>query len=137
MAWRLKHPLITLACNEDMTAADLVGPEGTFWQDGPLTLAVRHGAICYRDEVVEIRQDSMVVIHPLTDTRRPLPLEKKGEAVHAHPDFQLVGPINPERTSSNRRGSGFVRSTSIIRQLSTKRPLWPMKAARRSPCAST
>jgi nitric oxide reductase NorQ protein len=101
MAWRLKRPLITLACNEDMTAADLVGryllgPEGTFWQDGPLTLAVRHGGICYLDEVVEMRQDSMVVIHPLTDTRRLLPLDKKGETVRAHPDFQLVVSYNPD-----------------------------------------
>ncbi|WP_158905333.1 CbbQ/NirQ/NorQ/GpvN family protein [Burkholderia sp. L27(2015)] len=100
MAWRLKRPLITLACNEDMTAADLVGrfllgPEGTFWQDGPLTLAVRHGAICYLDEVVETRQDSIVVIHPLTDSRRLLPLDKKGETIKAHPDFQLVVSYNP------------------------------------------
>lgn len=100
MAWKLGKPLITLACNEDMTASDLVGrylldADGTRWQDGPLTLAVRYGAICYLDEVVEARQDTTVVIHPLTDARRMLPLEKKNELVHAHPDFQLVISYNP------------------------------------------
>jgi nitric oxide reductase NorQ protein len=100
MAWRLDRPLVTVACNEDMTASDLVGrflldASGTRWQDGPLALAARHGAICYLDEVVEARQDTTVVIHPLTDTRRVLPLEKKGELVHAHPDFQLVVSYNP------------------------------------------
>ena len=100
MAYKLGKPLITVACNEDMTASDLVGrflldPQGTRWQDGPLTLAARLGAICYLDEVVEARQDTTVVIHPLTDNRRVLPLEKKGELVQAHPDFQLVISYNP------------------------------------------
>ena len=100
MAWKLNKPLITVACNEDMTASDLVGrflldANGTRWQDGPLALAARHGAICYLDEVVEARQDTTVVIHPLTDNRRVLPLEKKGELVHAHSDFQLVISYNP------------------------------------------
>jgi nitric oxide reductase NorQ protein len=100
MAWRLGKPLVTIACHEDMTASDLVGrhlldASGTRWQDGPLTTAARHGAICYLDEVVEARQDTTVVIHPLTDARRVLPLEKKGELVHAHPDFQLVISYNP------------------------------------------
>ena len=100
MAWRLGKPLITVACNEDMTASDLVGrflldANGTRWQDGPLAIAARHGAICYLDEVVEARQDTTVVIHPLTDNRRVLPLEKTGELVHAHPDFQLVISYNP------------------------------------------
>ena len=100
MAWRLKVPLITAACHEDMTASDLVGrylldAEGTVWHDGPLTLAVRHGAICYLDEIVEARQDTTVVIHPLTDDRRILPLEKRNELVHAHPDFQLTISYNP------------------------------------------
>lgn len=100
MAWRLRKPLITVACNEDMTASDLVGrflldANGTVWQDGPLTLAARHGGICYLDEVVEARQDTTVVIHPLTDNRRVLPLEKKGEMVKAHPDFQVVISYNP------------------------------------------
>ena len=100
MAWKLGKPLVTIACHEDMTGSDLVGRHlldagGTQWQDGPLTLAVRHGAICYLDEIVEARQDTTVVIHPLTDARRVLPLEKKGELVHAHPDFQLVISYNP------------------------------------------
>src|SRR4029079_7847199 len=95
MAFRLKKPLITVACHEDMTASDLVGrflldSQGTVWHDGPLTLAVRHGAICYLDEIVEARQDTTVVIHPLTDDRRILPLEKKNESIASHPDFQLV-----------------------------------------------
>lgn len=100
MAWRLGKPLVTVACNEDMTAADLVGrflldADGTRWQDGPLALAARYGAICYLDEVVEARQDTTVVIHPLTDGRRVLPLEKKGELLRAHPDFHLVISYNP------------------------------------------
>lgn len=100
MAWKLKRPLITVACNEDMTASDLVGrylldATGTRWQDGPLTTAARIGAVCYLDEVVEARQDTTVVIHPLTDHRRNLPLDKKGELVTAHPDFQLVISYNP------------------------------------------
>jgi nitric oxide reductase NorQ protein len=100
MAWKLKRPLITVACNEDMTASDLIGrylldAHGTAWHDGPLTTAVRSGAICYLDEIVEARQDTTVVIHPLTDARRMLPLDKRGEVVHAHPDFQLVMSYNP------------------------------------------
>ncbi len=100
MAWNLDRPLITVACNEDMTASDLVGrylldANGTRWSDGPLTAAARMGAICYLDEIVEARQDTTVVIHPLTDHRRTLPLDKKGELVQAHPDFQLVISYNP------------------------------------------
>ena len=100
MAWRIGRPLVTVAAHEDMTAADLAGrfllaPEGTVWHDGPLTLAVRFGAICYLDEIVEARQDTTVVIHPLTDARRILPLEKKNELIPAHPDFALVISYNP------------------------------------------
>ena len=100
MAWRLGKPLITVACNEDMTASDLVGrylldSQGTRWVDGPLTQAARIGAICYLDEVVEARQDTTVVIHALTDHRRCLPIDKKSEVVQAHPDFQLVISYNP------------------------------------------
>lgn len=100
MAYKLGRPLITVACNEDMTASDLVGrflldKDGTKWQDGPLATAARMGAICYLDEVVEARQDTTVVIHPLTDHRRTLPLDKKGELIEAHPDFQLVISYNP------------------------------------------
>jgi nitric oxide reductase NorQ protein len=100
MAWNLQRPLITVAAHEDMTAADLVGryllaPGETVWNDGPLTLAARIGAICYIDEIVEARQDTTVVIHPLTDARRVLPLEKRNELVAAHADFQLVISYNP------------------------------------------
>jgi nitric oxide reductase NorQ protein len=100
LAWKLDRPLITVAAHEDMTAADLAGryllaPEGTVWHDGPLTVAVREGGICYLDEIVEARQDTTVLIHPLTDERRILPLEKCNEIVAAHPDFQLVISYNP------------------------------------------
>jgi len=100
MAWRLGRPLVTVSCHEDMTASDLVGrylldADGTVWHDGPLTLAVRSGAICYLDEIVEARQDTTVVIHSLTDDRRILPLEKKNEVLKAHPDFHLVISYNP------------------------------------------
>lgn len=100
MAWKLKIPLITVSCHEDMTASDLVGrylldAEGTVWHDGPLTLAVRYGAICYLDEIVEARQDTSVVIHSLTDDRRILSLEKKNEVIKAHRDFQVVVSYNP------------------------------------------
>ena len=100
MAWKLGKPLITVACNEDMTASDLVGrylleANGTRWLDGPLTVAAGIGAICYLDEIVEARQDTTVVIHPLTDHRRVLPIDKKGELLEAHPDFQLAISYNP------------------------------------------
>lgn len=120
MAWKLKRPLISVACNEDMTASDLVGrylldADGTRWLDGPLTTAARLGAICYLDEVVEARQDTTVVIHPLTDHRRTLPLDKKGELIEAHPDFQLVISYNPGyqslmkdlKQSTKQRFTGF------------------------------
>jgi len=101
MAWRLlgRHghamPLHTVACHEDLSATDLVGRyllqgEDTVWQDGPLTRAVRQGGICYLDEVVEARKDTTVVMHPLTDHRRQLPIDKTGERLTAHPDFLLV-----------------------------------------------
>ncbi|HKV39732.1 MAG TPA: CbbQ/NirQ/NorQ/GpvN family protein [Blastocatellia bacterium] len=100
MAWRLGRPLITVACHEDLSATDLVGRfllEGdeTVWHDGPLTIAVRHGAICYLDEVVEARKDTIVLIHPLTDDRRILPVEKRGSILHAPDDFMLVVSYNP------------------------------------------
>lgn len=100
MAWRLKRPLVTVACHEDLTASDLVGRyllkgEETVWADGPLTLAARTGAICYLDEIVEARKDTTVVIHPLTDDRRILPIEKKGEILEADPGFMLVISYNP------------------------------------------
>lgn len=100
MAWRLKRALVTVSCHEDLTSSDLVGRfllEGasTVWQDGPLTRAVKAGAICYLDEIVEARTDSTVVIHPLTDHRRQLSLEKKGVEIDAHEDFLLVISYNP------------------------------------------
>ncbi|HZI19628.1 MAG TPA: CbbQ/NirQ/NorQ/GpvN family protein [Pyrinomonadaceae bacterium] len=100
MAWRLNRPLITVACHEDLSATDLVGRfllegEETVWHDGPLAAAVRHGAICYLDEVVEARKDTVVIIHPLTDDRRRLPVEKRGTVLEAPPDFMLVVSYNP------------------------------------------
>lgn len=100
MAFRLKRPLITVACHEDLFASDLLGRfllkhDETVWTDGPLTRAVRSGAICYLDEIVEARKDTTVVIHPLTDDRRTLSIDKKGELLAAHPDFMLVISYNP------------------------------------------
>ncbi len=118
MAWRLSRPLtvvrrrskaeenghnlplVTIACHEDLTASDLVGrylleAEGTTWIDGPLTRAVKAGGICYLDEIVEARKDTTVLIHPLTDHRRILPVEKRGQVIEAHDDFLLVISYNP------------------------------------------
>ncbi|WP_317203633.1 CbbQ/NirQ/NorQ/GpvN family protein [Janthinobacterium sp.] len=100
MAHRLGRPLVTISCHDDLSASDLVGRflirhDGTAWQDGPLTRAVREGAICYLDEVVEARQDTVVVLHPLSDHRRMLPIDKTGETVMAAPGFQLVVSYNP------------------------------------------
>ena len=100
MAHRLGRPLITIACHEDLTASDLVGRyllkgEETVWVDGPLTLGVKHGAIVYLDEVVEARKDTTVIIHPLSDDRRFLPIEKKGQVIEAVEDFLLIISYNP------------------------------------------
>ena len=109
MAWRIyreasrveiDNPLITISCHEDLTATDLVGRyllqgDSTLWSDGPLTRAVRSGALCYLDEIVEARKDTTVLIHSLTDHRRILPIEKTGELVSAHPNFLLVISYNP------------------------------------------
>lgn len=100
MAWRLKRPLITVSCHDDLTASDLVGRflisgGETVWVDGPLARSVRNGAICYLDEVVEARKDTTVVIHPLADDRRVLPMEKVGEILEATPDFCLAISYNP------------------------------------------
>ncbi|MDC8757682.1 CbbQ/NirQ/NorQ/GpvN family protein [Janthinobacterium fluminis] len=100
MAWRLGRPLVTISCHDDLSASDLVGRflighAGTVWQDGPLTRAVREGALCYLDEVVEARQDTVVVLHPLSDHRRILPIDKTGETVAAAAGFQLVVSYNP------------------------------------------
>lgn len=100
MAWKLGRPLITVPCHDDLAASDLIGRfliqhDGTVWHDGPLTRAVREGAICYLDEVVEARQDTVVVLHALTDHRRILPIDKTGESVKAASGFQLVVSYNP------------------------------------------
>ena len=100
MAEKLGLPLYTVSCHDDLTAADLVGRHlikggGTYWQDGPLTQAVREGGICYLDEVVEARKDTTVVIHPLTDDRRILPIERTGETLSAPATFMLVVSYNP------------------------------------------
>jgi nitric oxide reductase NorQ protein len=100
MAYKLSRPLITVACHEDLTASDLVGRyllkgQDTVWMDGPLTLGVKHGAIVYLDEVVEARKDTTVIIHPLSDDRRVLPIEKKGQIVEAADEFMLVISYNP------------------------------------------
>jgi len=108
MTWRLYRetanqldvPLVTVSCHEDLTATDMVGRyllkgDETVWADGPLTSAVRSGAICYLDEIVEARKDTTVLIHSLTDHRRILPIDKTGELVDAHPEFLLVISYNP------------------------------------------
>lgn len=100
MAWRLKRPLITVSCHDDLTASDLVGRflvKGgeTVWVDGPLARSVRSGSICYLDEIVEARKDTMVVIHPLADDRRVLPIEKLGELIEANEQFCLAISYNP------------------------------------------
>ncbi|MDR1994975.1 CbbQ/NirQ/NorQ/GpvN family protein [Azonexus sp.] len=100
MAARLKLPLYTVACHDDLTAADLVGrhlisDQGTWWCDGPLTRAVRGGGICYLDEVVEARKDTTVVLHPLADDRRILPIDRTGETLEAPDNFMLVVSYNP------------------------------------------
>jgi len=100
LAWQLKRPLVTVACHDDLSTSDLVGRylvKGgeAVWIDGPLTMAVRAGAICYLDEIVEARKDTTVVIHPLADDRRALPIEKLGELIQAPPEFMLTISYNP------------------------------------------
>ncbi|RJR27789.1 MAG: CbbQ/NirQ/NorQ/GpvN family protein [Desulfobacteraceae bacterium] len=100
MAWKLNRPLVTVACHDDLTAADLVGRYhikggDTVWVDGPLTRAVRSGALCYLDEIVEARKDTTVIIHPLSDNRRVLPVEKLGKIIEAQPEFMLIISYNP------------------------------------------
>jgi nitric oxide reductase NorQ protein len=100
MAARLGLPLTTVACHDDLSAADLVGRHlitggETCWSDGPLTRSVRHGGICYLDEIVEARKDTTVVLHPLTDDRRILPIDRTGETLEAPDDFMLVVSYNP------------------------------------------
>ncbi|PIE57650.1 MAG: AAA family ATPase [Desulfobulbus propionicus] len=100
LAWKVQRPLITVSCHDDLSTSDLVGryliqSGEAVWNDGPLTLAVRKGALCYLDEIVEARKDTTVVIHPLADDRRELPVEKKGELLTAPDDFMLAVSYNP------------------------------------------
>lgn len=100
LAWKLKRPLVTVSCHDDLSTGDLVGrylvkDNQAVWQDGPLTLAVKAGAICYLDEIVEARKDTTVIIHPLTDDRRMLPVEKLGKLYEAPPEFMLAISYNP------------------------------------------
>jgi nitric oxide reductase NorQ protein len=113
-------PLITIACHEDLTSTDLVGKyllkgDETVWMDGPLTAAVKNGAICYLDEIVEARKDTTVIIHPLSDHRRLLPLDKKGHIVKAHDNFFLVMSYNPgyQSTAKNLKHSTRQRFIAI------------------------
>lgn len=100
MGQKLQREVYTVVCHDDLSVADLVGrhlinENGTFWQDGPLTKAVRNGGICYLDEIVEARKDTTVVLHSLADYRRILPIDRTGELIVAHPDFMLVVSYNP------------------------------------------
>jgi len=100
MGEKLNRKVYTVVCHDDLSAADLVGrhlidENGTYWQDGPLTKAVRNGGICYLDEIIEARKDTTVVLHSLADYRRVLPIDRTGEVIEAHPDFMLVVSYNP------------------------------------------
>ncbi len=100
MGEKLNRKVYTVVCHDDLSAADLVGrhlinEKGTYWQDGPLTKAVREGGICYLDEIIEARKDTTVVLHSLADYRRVLPIDRTGEVIEAHPDFMLVVSYNP------------------------------------------
>ncbi|QOY51235.1 CbbQ/NirQ/NorQ/GpvN family protein [Candidatus Sulfurimonas baltica] len=100
MGEKLNRKVYTVVCHDDLSAADLVGrhlidENGTYWQDGPLTKAVREGGICYLDEIIEARKDTTVVLHSLADYRRVLPIDRTGEMIEAHPDFMLVVSYNP------------------------------------------
>ncbi len=100
MGEKLNRKVYTVVCHDDLSAADLVGrhlidENGTYWQDGPLTKAVRDGGICYLDEIIEARKDTTVVLHSLADYRRVLPIDRTGEVIEAHPDFMLVVSYNP------------------------------------------
>jgi len=100
MGEKLGRDVYTVVCHDDLSAADLVGrhlinEKGTYWQDGPLTKAVREGGICYLDEIIEARKDTTVVLHSLADYRRILPIDRTGEVIEAHPNFMLVVSYNP------------------------------------------
>lgn len=100
MGEQLKRQVYTVVCHDDLSASDLIGrhlidENGTYWQDGPLTKAVRNGGICYLDEIIEARKDTTVILHSLADYRRVLPIDRTGELLEAHPDFMLVVSYNP------------------------------------------
>jgi nitric oxide reductase NorQ protein len=127
MAAKLNRPLYTVACHDDLSASDLVGRHlinhaGTYWQDGPLTRAVREGGICYLDEVVEARKDTTVILHPLADNRRILPIERTGELLEAHPDFLLVISYNPGYQSFLKGLKPSTRQRFIALQLDYPEP---------------
>lgn len=121
MAYTLELPLVSISCHEDLTGADLVGrfllkDDETVWQDGPLTLAVRYGGICYLDEIVEARKDTTVIIHSLTDDRRLLYIDKIGEVIRAHPHFMMIMSYNPGYQSivKNLKESTKQRFASLV-----------------------
>ena len=121
------NELITVACHEDLTGSDLVGrfliqADETVWIDGPLTQAVRRGAICYLDEIVEARKDTTVLIHPLSDHRRILPIEKRGETIEAHPGFLLVISYNPGYQSIQKNLKHSTASASSRSEFTIRRP---------------
>ncbi|MGO9446429.1 MAG: CbbQ/NirQ/NorQ/GpvN family protein [Thiobacillaceae bacterium] len=127
MAWRLKRPLVTVSCHDDLTASDLVGRylvKGgeTTWVDGPLARSVRMGAICYLDEIVEARKDTMVVIHPLADDRRLLPMEKLGTTLSAGPEFCLAISYNPGYQSVLKELKQSTRQRFIAIEFNYPRP---------------
>jgi nitric oxide reductase NorQ protein len=127
MAWKLQRPLITVSCHDDLTAADLVGrylitKNETVWADGPLTVAVRCGGICYLDEVVEARKDTTVVIHPLADDRRILPMEKRGELLQAPKEFVLTMSYNPGYQSVLKELKQSTRQRFIAIEFSYPKP---------------
>ena len=118
-AYKLGRPLITVACHEDLTASDLVGRyllkgEETVWVDGPLTLGVKHGAIVYLDEVVEARKDTTVIVHPLSDDRRYLPIEKRGQIIEAVDDLMLIISYNPGYQSVLKELKQSTKQLSLI-----------------------
>lgn len=127
MAWRLRRPLVTVSCHDDLTSSDLTGRwivrgDETHWVDGPLAAAVRVGAICYLDEIVEARQDTTVVIHPLADDRRILSLERKGELLHAEAGFQLVMSFNPQQQHALKQLKPSTRQRFVTLTFNYPRP---------------
>jgi len=142
MAHDLGRELITVACHEDLTASDLVGRfliQGgdTVWVDGPLTRAVRAGAICYLDEVVEARQDTTVVIHPLSDHRRLLPIDRLGVTLGAAPGFCLVVSYNPGYQSVLKDLKDSTRQRMVAIELDFPRPTSRRRSCPRKPASTS